>query len=417
VSAFPRPVATPPTRRRAAGTEPSWVAALTVTVLIQTAVSYLSRLVPTLGPVLTTESGLLPDSIGYLSAVGTAGSILFLAAGNPLIARLGPIRALQGGLGIAIIGVLLLIQPSALALYASSFFVGIGYGPSAPAASDVLLRLSPPHRRSLIFSLKQAGVPLGGVLAGLTLPALLTGVGLGWSMVVVAFIPLATILLAQPVRRAIDAGRDRAQTMAIAHLLSPANILAPFRLMRASPMLPHLTLSGAFFACGQGSLFAFLVTYLNQELGFDLVTSGVIFAMTQLTGIPGRIALGWLSDRMGSALPILRWLGIASAATSAAYAFTTPAWSTLSLVALSALAGVTVSSWNGIQLAEIAREAPKGRVGETTSGATLVIFMGYVVGPAIFGILVAATSSYRSAFLVTAALSLAATVILRPWRS
>jgi MFS family permease len=415
VSALPRPVATPPTRTFA--TEPSWLAALAVTVLIQTAVSYLSRLVPTLGPVLTTESGLLPDSIGYLSAVGTAGSILFLAAGNPLIARLGPIRALQGGLVIGIVGVLLLVLPSALTLYLSSFLVGLGYGPSAPAASDVLLRLSPPHRRSLIFSLKQAGVPLGGVLAGLTLPALFSGVGLGWSMAVVAFIPLATILLAQPVRRAVDAERDRAQTMAVGHLLSPANILAPFRLMRASPMLPRLTLSGAFFACGQGSLFAFLVTYLNQELGLDLVTSGVIFAMTQLTGIPGRILLGWLSDHMGSALPILRCIGIASAATTAAFALTTPAWSTPSLMLLSALAGITVSSWNGIQLAEIAREAPKGRVGETTSGATLVIFMGYVVGPAIFGMLIAATSSYRSAFLVIAALSLAATACLWPRRS
>src|SRR5262249_21042328 len=155
-----------------------------------------------------------------------------------------------------IIGVLLLIGPNAATLYASSFLVGIGYGPSAPAGSDVLLRHSPAHRRSLIFSLKQAGVPLGGVLSGLTLPALYAAAGLPIAMVLVALIPLATILLAQPVRRQVDAERNPAQSMAISLLLSPSNMLAPFRVMGSSAMLPRLTLAGAFLACGQGSLFA-----------------------------------------------------------------------------------------------------------------------------------------------------------------
>jgi MFS family permease len=392
------------------------MSALAATVLIQTAMSYLSRLIPTLAPVLTAASGLSPNSVGYLAAAGTLGSMMFLAAGNPLIARLGPIRALQAGLGIGVAGVLLLVIPSVAAQYVSSFLVGLGYGPSAPAGSDVLLRLSPPHRRTLIFSLKQAGVPLGGVLSGLTLPALVAAIGVRWTMVLVALIPLTTILAAQRVRMRIDAERDRAQSTAIGLLLSPANILAPFRMMRASAILPRLTLSGVFFACGQGSLFAFLVTYLNQGLGLDLVTSGGIFAMTQLTGIPGRIGLGWLSDRVGSGLPIMRALSVASAATSIIYAMTTPEWSPLALALLSALAGITMSSWNGIQLAEIAREAPKGRVGETTSGATLVVFLGYVLGPAIFAMSLAASGSYRTAFIVTAALSLAATLALWPSR-
>jgi hypothetical protein len=116
--------------------------------------------VPTLAPVLTAASGLTPDAVGYLAAAGTAGSILFLAAGNPIIARLGPIRALQVGLGVGIGGVLLLVVPSALVQFGSSFLAGLAYGPSAPAGSDILLRLSPAHRRTLIFSLKQAGVPL-----------------------------------------------------------------------------------------------------------------------------------------------------------------------------------------------------------------------------------------------------------------
>ncbi len=390
--------------------------ALAATVLIQTALSYLSRLIPTLAPVLTATSGLSFDAVGYLAAAGTAGSILFLAAGNPLVARLGPIRALQSGLATGIIGVLMLVIPSGPTQFASSFLIGLGYGPSVPAGSDLLLRLAPPHRRTLIFSLKQAGVPLGGVLSGLALPRMVEAVGLHLALALTALIPLATILAAQRVRMSIDAERDRAQSTAIRLLLSPANFLAPFRMMRASTRLPRLTLSGVFFACAQGALFAFLVTYLNQGLGFDLVTSGGIFAMTQLTGIPGRIALGWLADRVGSGLPVLRVLSLTSGATSIVYALTTPQWSPFSLTLLSAIAGVTMSSWNGIQLAEIAREAPKGKVAETTSGATLVVFIGYVAGPALFGLSLAASRSYATAFMVIAALSLIPSLALWPPR-
>ncbi|MBV8765423.1 MAG: MFS transporter [Hyphomicrobiales bacterium] len=386
--------------------------ALAATVLIQTALSYLSRLIPTLAPVLMAASRLPFDSVGYLAAAGTAGSILFLAAGNPLVARLGPIRALQTGLATGIIGVLLLIIPFAPTQFASSSLIGLGYGPSAPAGSDVLLRLAPVNRRTLIFSLKQAGVPLGGVLSGLVLPRLVEAVGLHLALALTALIPLATILIAQRVRAGIDADRDRAQSTAIGLLFSPANILAPFRMMRDSARLRRLTLSGIFFACAQGSLFAFLVTYLNQGLDLDLVTSGTIFAMTQLTGIPGRIALGWLADRVGSGIPVLRVLSLASAVTSIVYAMTNPQWSPAALMLLSAIAGITMSSWNGIQLAEIAREAPKGKVAQTTSGATLVVFFGYVAGPALFAFSLAASRNYATAFALTAVLSLIPVFVL-----
>ncbi|MBV9591148.1 MAG: hypothetical protein JO310_16245, partial [Hyphomicrobiales bacterium] len=69
-----------------------------------------------------------------------------------------------------------------------------------------------------------------------------------------------------------------------------------------------------------------------------------------------------------------------------------------------------------IQLAEIAREAPKGKVAETTSGATLVVFLGYVLGPALFATSLSTTHSYAAAFLVTAALSLIPILALWPSR-
>ena len=44
---------------------------------------------------------------------------------------------------------------------------------------DILIGIVPRHRRGLVFSVKQAGVPLGGRIAGLMLPAALLWGGIG----------------------------------------------------------------------------------------------------------------------------------------------------------------------------------------------------------------------------------------------
>ena len=76
--------------------------------------------------------------MGVFSGLGTLGSIVFLAIGTPLIRRFGPIRSLQAGLLLAGLGLVLLTPPSWLAILAANILIGIGYGPSAPAGSDIL---------------------------------------------------------------------------------------------------------------------------------------------------------------------------------------------------------------------------------------------------------------------------------------
>lgn len=132
----------------------------------------------------------------------------------------------------------------------------------------------------------------------------------------------------------------------------------------------------------------------------------------QASGIGGRIFLGWISDRVGSGIKTLKVVGIVSAATTVALAMTTTAWPFWALATLAAIAGVTVSSWNGVQIAEVARTAPPGLVSETAAGATILIFIGYVVGPAGFAAVIAATGRYDLAYLIVAALALLAVAAL-----
>jgi MFS family permease len=77
------------------------------------------------------------------------------------------------------------------------------------------------------------------------------------------------------------------------------------------------------------------------------------------------------------------------------------------------LAGFASTSWNGVYLAELARVAPPGKIGEATSGATLLTFLGYVLGPAVFAMIVDYAASYRLAFAVAALLPASAVIVLR----
>jgi hypothetical protein len=54
-------------------------------------------------------------------------------------------------------------------------------------------------------------------------------------------------------------------------------------------------------------------------------------------------------------------------------------------------------------LAEIERLSPAKLITETTSSSTVMAFLGYVSGPAIFSLLVSWSGGYRLSFLVIAA--------------
>src|SRR5207248_3007646 len=149
------------------------------------------------------EAAVRPPFIGYLAAASTVGSILFYLAGMPLIRRVGSVRVIQIGTLVAALGAALLAIPVAAVLLLGSLLIGLGYAPSTPAGSDLLQRFAPKRHRTLIFSIKQAGVPLGGVLAGLIMPPLAL---IDWRLAIAASVVLAFMVTVaiQPLREGID---------------------------------------------------------------------------------------------------------------------------------------------------------------------------------------------------------------------
>jgi MFS family permease len=318
---------------------------------------------------------------------------------------------MQLGMLVAAAGTAMFALPVATVLVLGSFLIGFGYAPSTPAGSDVLQRFAPKRHRALVFSIKQAGVPFGGVLAAVILPPLVL---IDWRLAIFAgaALPLLVSAAIQPMRRRIDRDRDRTQDLSPRTFLAPQNLLMPIHALRMSPRLPPLIFASACLAAAQGSVFAYLVTFLVASLNMELTAAAAIFAILQVSGIFGRVFLGGVADRLGSAIGMLCAATLASAGTTAVLAFVAPDWPWWSLALLAAIAGVTVSSWNGLMLAEVAAVVPLARVAEATSGTTLLVFIGYIVGPVGFAVILDASASYRAAFLAISLLTALGAAVL-----
>ncbi len=390
-----------------------WLGPLLAMLVVQTAVSFLSRIPPTLAPTLAPRVGWPAESVGYLSSLITGGSIVVLLLAAPLQRRAGSMRTLQIGVALGVVGTLLIALPSGLALVIGSLLIGLAIGPPSTAGMDVLQRYAPLRHRNLLFSVKQAGVPLGGVAAGLLLPGAVQGLGLEGAFVAAAALGAAAMWLVQPWRERVDALRDRSLRLHWQQFGSIDAVRRPLAVLAAMPAMRRMGVAGACLATGQSAWFAFLVTYLVSRLGWSLVAAGALFALMQVLSALGRPLAGFLSDRLGDGVRVLRWMAAGSAATTLAFAFCTPSWPAWTVVALAVLAGLTVASWNGIQFAEVARLASRDSLGEAMAGATLLLLAAYVVAPVLFGLVLAAGGGYRLAFVLIAGLTGAALWPLR----
>ena len=380
---------------------PLWATALAATLAVQVVSSFAGATIPLLGPPLMARAGLAPESIGLVSAMTSGGICWFLACGGPMLAHHGAIRTLQIGLLCIAAGLLLLSQPLGMFGLLGALAIGFGLAPNTPAGSQILSRAAPPGHRSLIFSIKQAGVPLGGALAGLTVAPLALAHGLSATLATVIALVLGALLLAQAFRRRLDLAERTPQPGWARALLSPAVLARGVGSLRAHPSLPLLAALGTSFSIVQACLGAFLATWAVTRHHASLAEAGLLVAVMQAASLAGRIALGWLADRLRAALLLLflQAFGAAAAVLLLVLAAGPTGWV---LPACVALAGLTAFGWNGLHMAELARIAPPHLVGEVTSAANLFGFLGSICGPLAFSLIVGWSGSYTLAFLLAA---------------
>lgn len=382
--------------------QPSPGVALGATLAIQVYTALAGTAAAVLAPAIAADLGVPARWIGAYVGLVYAGAMAASLVCGAWIVRRGAIRVSQACVALCAIGVAFtaLAPPGALPLVAlGAIVLGFGYGLITPASSQILARTTPASRMSLVFSIKQTGVPAGAALAGAALPAVALALGWRWAFAAVAIAGIAVILAAQPIRRALDTDLRADADVAIA-----AAFAAVGRLMRDSRIAPLVLLSFAY-AASQVSLTSFLVVHLTAVLGWSLVAAGFALSIGTIGGVAGRIAWGALSDRTRAPRTVLGALGVVAGACAVLTAIAAPGWPDLAVYAVVVAFGATAIGWNGVMLAEVARLAPEGEAATTTATAGVVTFSGVVAGPTLFAALSAAAGTTRAGFAAVAVLS------------
>jgi MFS family permease len=352
----------------------------------------------TLAPELQAGLGLTRAEIGFLTSLVFIGSMLTSRPAGRLTDSIGPTRVLFGALVIFAGGMAFAAaSPSKLALMLAVLVVGLAYGGVNPP-TNVVVAGQLGRRLGFFLSVKQTGVPLGGLLAGVALPPIAVAFGWNWALALTAAVCLG-VAAATPLLRNAAVLRGSGSTAS-----EPS-------IQRRE--LVAIGLFGFVMSGSQWTVFTYLTLFLTEDLGFTLGVAGLALALAQGVGAGGRLLWGWLSDSPGRRLVILVFVALLSAGLLAALA---GGVGRVALWPIIAVLGLALVGWNGAYHALVAERAGPGRIGKASGNALVFVFAGAVVLPPLLGLLGDALDSWPAlwgldaAVVVVAALVLAATL-------
>lgn len=372
---------------------PSASVVLAATLTVQSLVAMCLITLPVVAPTVAASLGISTAYVGLYVAIAYAGAMTASLLAGGAVRRFGAIRASQAGLALCAAGVAACAIASPIASAIGALLIGMGYGPITPASSHLLARSTPAHRMSFVFSIKQTGVPLGGVLAGVIVPGLSDIVGWQWAFLLVAAASLLCAIAIQPLCAALDADRNPAQRLSFGN-----GLMGPLRLVFSHRSLAVLAGVSFLFSMTQVSLTTYMVTFLHEDLSLGLIAAGFILAVSQAAGVAGRLLWGYVSDRLLGPvrmLAVLALLIVVCALATPLLKYTDAQW--VVLIVLSVFGSCAIG-WNGVYLAEVARQAPAGQASVATGGTLAMTFLGVVVGPPLFGMIASAAGSYGAAY-------------------
>lgn len=377
------------------GATPGFVFLIIVLMLGQALGTMATSILPAVAPKVVESYSVSSALIGYQVSLISLSMLISLVYGGNLAVRWGGCRVSQIGLGLCIAGCVIAMLPHQGFMVLSAVPMGLGYGLVSPATSQVLMRFTPAERRNFIFSLKQTGVPMGGIAAGGLAPAIAVWLGWQWALAVNAAALALLMLLMERGRPYWDDDRDPRATL----VADPYGGLAT--VWRDRP-LRLLALAGAAFVVMQLALLTFTVIFFVEEMKHGLVQAGVILMASQAGGVVGRLFWGWVADTLHDFFKALALLGGVMTATTLLCLGITPAWPLLLSCALFFVLGTTASGWNGAFLAEVVRQAPNQSVSAATGGSLFVVNIGKFLGPIMFAAAYQLSGSYASAFALMA---------------
>jgi MFS family permease len=371
--------------------------ALVIMLAVQTMVALLGACIPLLAPTVAAAHGWSVDVIALYAPLTYTVAFVLNFKMPWLLARFGGMGLSLVCIAACALGLLCLVPAFAGVALLLPLMFGLAVAAMNPASAQVLAPRTSTRSASLVMSIKQMGIPLGAILAGLVVPLLLARGSWRMSIIDLAFLSAAMIVVFAPsVRWLNGVGAPSA------HGYRP---LEPAKQLLAIPGMGMMVLAAAVFSVMQICLRTFLPVYLVKDLHLSLALTGFVFSASQAAGVIGQLGWAAMSDRLFAPYLTMSIMGLVMAAAAFLSAMFTPAWPVAAIVAVSMAFGVGVGGFGPVVLGEIARRAAPEKAGVLTGGLNLFLFVGVVAGPLVFGVITSA-ADYSSAFIVMGALTL-----------
>ncbi|MEK6594002.1 MAG: MFS transporter, partial [Pseudomonadota bacterium] len=335
----------------------------------QMVVTMSNSTLPTIAPKVAEALGLEAALIGYQVSILFGAATIGTLFGGKFTRRFGACRTMQLSNALCGAGLMLMTVPHVLPILLGSLVAGYGQGLINSATAHLLVKYTPPGRRNLLFSIKQTGVPFGGMLVALSAPVIAVTCGWQWAIVMVIAMIAAVIALVQMRRGAWDTDRDSAAGV-------KQQKFGGVPLVLAQPSLRWVSLAGFLFAAVQRCLLTFTVIYLVAERGYSLIEAGIMLSLIQAGGIAGRLFWGWLADRMRSSIAVLLAIAVITVVDSVILMAMQSDWPRPAVYAMFLVFGAAALGWNGILHAETARVSPPGMASVVAGGSTFFVFAG-----------------------------------------
>jgi MFS transporter, ACS family, hexuronate transporter len=380
-------------------TEPSpklRVAMLARLVGIQLTAAMVILGIPAVTPALREEFTLSRAGAGLLMTAAFLGVVAGSWPAGRAVDAIGVRRAMlmaSGGLGVSL--AILGVAPSYAAVLVVLFVVGLFYSPVTPATNVGVVAWAPSGFRTRGMAIKQMGVSAGAAISAALIPLLTAG--FGWRIAVVfvgVLVAVAGVLSAQWFRRPAE-----------------ARALARRGRLENRPLVVSLGVATLLLLLVQHSVSTHYILAL-QDRGVALVAAGGALSLLQVSATGARYGWAWISDRRlrgNTPLAVL----ISCFASAVVLSGMTLFDGTHAPAVAAVFLGLTTQAANGL-MQLILSDSGGGAPASSTGLGMSIGFSGTVIGPPLFGFL-ADTWTYRSSWIVLAAVSLGAGVIT--WRA
>jgi sugar phosphate permease len=339
-------------------------------------------------PTLHDQEGLSLAEAGLVAAAPTVGVMLTLVAWGWVTDQRGERFVMLTGLGATTAaGVASAMTHSLPLLVVTLFLAGAAAASTNAASGRVVVGWFPAHRRGLAMGIRQMAQPVGVGVAAISIAVVADAHGVQTAL----WIPTVACALAALLAAAVIVDPPRPERKAGTAVTNP---------YREDSYLSRIHGVSVLLVVPQFLVWSFALVWLVQDRDWSPAAAGSVVAIAQVAGALGRIAVGQLSDVVGSRLRPLRWVALAAAVTMALLGLTAALDLAVAVLLVVVATLVTVAD-NGLAFTAVAERAGPFWSGRALGAQNTAQFLAGSAVPPLAGLAIGGLG-YAAAFALGA---------------